>query len=622
MSCVFMDNDNVHSNKLNVLYIDDEKGFCELTRLYIQRRNKDIKVHIAYSAEEALELLRGRSFDAIISDYQMPGMDGVSFLKNLRSSEDSTPFILFTGKGREEVAVEAFENGADFYIQKGGDPESQYAELVHKIHQAVNLHRARKELQENEERYHSLFEESRDAIWFTSKEGRIIEANKASINLLGYPKEEFLGMDARQLYADPKDRDFFVKSVLEKGFVKDYEVTLRRKDGRDLLCTFTSHVWRNKKGKLLGYRGIVHDITESRRVQEALRKSEERYRLITEHMTGDNVSLVDFSFNVIYSSPSIAKIYGYKAEEVLGQSLDKILTADMQNKVFSAIAELISRESTTRSDRSITIGGEVIHKNGSMIQIEATISFLRSPNGAPTSIIVVSRDISDRKRVENALYQANKKLNILSSITRHDVNNKLTALKGYLELSMAQTEDERLRSYLLQADENVRAIRELIAFTKVYENMGSMKPFWQDLGKILEPLSFPGGEFVTRPCQGISIFADPMLKRVFAMLVDNAIRHGRSVKKIVADVEKTQEGLVISIEDDGIGIPYEEKDVIFNRGYGKNTGLGLFLAKEILAITGICLRETGIPGNGARFEILVPKGSYKMPDDGTIPTCK
>ena len=115
----------------SVLYVDDESALLEIVKVSIER-TREFQVSTASSAQEALERLASVHYDAIISDYQMPGMDGIAFLKVLRSRGDQTPFIIFTGKGREEVVIEALNSGADFYLQKGGDPKAQFAELVHK----------------------------------------------------------------------------------------------------------------------------------------------------------------------------------------------------------------------------------------------------------------------------------------------------------------------------------------------------------------------------------------------------------------------------------------------------------------------------------------------------------
>ncbi|MFA7695287.1 MAG: response regulator, partial [Methanoregula sp.] len=114
--------------KISVLYVDDEPALLDLAPLYLERSGS-LSIATTDSAKKALDMLKEQSFDAIISDYQMPGMDGIGFLKKIREQFDGIPFILFTGKGREEIVIEALNSGADSYLQKGGDPKAQFAEL-------------------------------------------------------------------------------------------------------------------------------------------------------------------------------------------------------------------------------------------------------------------------------------------------------------------------------------------------------------------------------------------------------------------------------------------------------------------------------------------------------------
>jgi len=131
----------------SILYVDDEPMLLELAKIFLERTG-DFRVDTVTSALAALDTLTRTSYDCIISDYQMPGMDGIVLLKTVRSRGNVIPFIIFTGKGREEVVIEAINSGADFYLQKGGDPKAQFVELAHKIRQAIEIKRSQKTMQD------------------------------------------------------------------------------------------------------------------------------------------------------------------------------------------------------------------------------------------------------------------------------------------------------------------------------------------------------------------------------------------------------------------------------------------------------------------------------------------
>jgi signal transduction histidine kinase len=220
----------------------------------------------------------------------------------------------------------------------------------------------------------------------------------------------------------------------------------------------------------------------------------------------------------------------------------------------------------------------------------------------------------EKFRVEEALRQANHKLNLLTTITRHDVLNTLTALMNTVDLAMLKTSDPSFRDHLSNEGKLLAQIQRQIEFTHDYETLGKGAPVWHDLQLLVENNArqvLPKTIAVETDLRGILLFADPLFEKVIYNLMDNAVRHGGTVTRIHFSVRDTEGGLCLTCADDGEGIPDHEKSRIFERGYGKNTGLGLFLVREILGITGFTIRETGVPGKGAQFEIVVPDGMYR-----------
>ncbi|MHB8164238.1 MAG: ATP-binding protein, partial [Methanoregula sp.] len=245
----------------------------------------------------------------------------------------------------------------------------------------------------------------------------------------------------------------------------------------------------------------------------------------------------------------------------------------------------------------------------------ATASPLYNEEGNVIGSVHVMRDISERKHVENALRIANNKLTMLSSITRHDILNKLTGLKMYLELSRESVKDPVFLDYIAKEIEVAGAIERQIEFTRYYESIGVNAPQWQDLTERIRSsasqLSLEGITFdILLP--PVFVYADALIEKVFYNLIENSLRHGGGITCISFTFEETHDGAMITYRDNGTGIPLADKDKLFRRGFGKHTGLGLFLSREILSITGITITENGKPGKGVQFEIRVPKASYRL----------
>jgi PAS domain S-box-containing protein len=226
------------------------------------------------------------------------------------------------------------------------------------------------------------------------------------------------------------------------------------------------------------------------------------------------------------------------------------------------------------------------------------------------------KEIDERRQVENALHQINAKLNLVSSIARHDILNRLTVIYGIISLLQEGIADPTFSDYLKKAEESAIAIKRQIEFTGDYKNMGLEKADWQNVKDSLrqscENVDLKGVSLDIFS-NNLEIFADPWLEKVFFNLIDNTLRYAEPVTKITISFRESEDGLDVLFEDNGIGIPFDEKEKIFERGYGKNIGYGLFMVREILAITGLTIQETGEPGKGARYEIQVPKRLYRFP---------
>ncbi|WP_298665879.1 sensor histidine kinase KdpD [uncultured Methanofollis sp.] len=243
----------------------------------------------------------------------------------------------------------------------------------------------------------------------------------------------------------------------------------------------------------------------------------------------------------------------------------------------------------------------------------------RGEGGRPVRVAGILRDITDAKLAQDALAEANKKSTLLSSITRHDVINQICVIAAYAhflsdELPASGQQGEYLRRILTATG----AIQDQIAFMQDYRSMGAGSPVYCCVSTVVERAyqnASPCDIGITISTGTLEVFADPMFEKVFFNLVDNTIRHGDGATRIQVSFHEEGGTGVIVYEDDGAGIPISQKEKIFDRGFGRNSGLGLFLVREILGITGMTIRETGTEGKGVRFEVLVPAGKYRTDQD-------
>ncbi len=346
--------------------------------------------------------------------------------------------------------------------------------------------------------------------------------------------------------------------------------------------------------------------------QQVIRQSEEKYRLIAEN-TADTIYICDMNLNLTYISPSVTKLKGFTVDEALAMPIEERNTPASIKEIMALFTHEMENEATSTADpgRTITFESEEYCRNGSIIKVENSVRFLRDKEGEPVSILGIGHNITDRKKAEDALQLTNAKLQLLSSITRHDILNKVMIVKGYLGLAEEEQGGEMLTEYLKQAQTATDEIQRQIEFTREYEQLGIQTPSWKTISSLIESIDdtkLP----IACDCAHVSIYADPMIERAFFNLYENTLRHAEGATGVQISCEETEGGLLITWEDDGPGIPDHEKEIIFERGYGKNTGFGLFLVREILDITAITITEDGIVGEGVRFRILVPEGGCRI----------
>jgi len=467
---------------------------------------------------------------------------------------------------------------------------------------------AEKLLSESENKFASIFHGSPVALTLVSSgDGKFVDVNDAFLSATGYTRDEVIGKTsgALEIFADNNEHEKLATLLREHRVVHDMEIRCREKNGEVRPCLFSSGVILiGGKPHILS---TVTDISERKQVEEALHASEEKYRALFA-AESDAIFVIDRNTGTIIDcNDAVTELYGYGIDEVIGRP----------NSDMSAEPEE-TRRVTTEVQAIIPVRYHK-RKDGGVFPVEITANVV-SIRGRDV-IIAAVRDITERRRGEEALLQANRKLTLLSGITRHDISNQLFVLNGFLKLLHQKNPDEGLEDYFTRITKASSRISSMIQFTREYEEIGVKAPAWHDCRTLVDKATKDaplGGVLVINELHtGIEVFADPLIVKVFYNLMDNATRYGGKITTIRFFVQESGDDHIIVCGDDGDGIPADEKEKIFERGFGKNTGLGLFLSREILTITGITITETGEPGTGARFEMKVPMGAWRMVGGGT-----
>lgn len=344
-------------------------------------------------------------------------------------------------------------------------------------------------------------------------------------------------------------------------------------------------------------------LTRQKETEERLRNSEIQYRSFVESLE-DSIYTVDADLRYLLINTRHLLRSGLSPDTYAGKKYSDIHTPH-ETEVFRAEAKrVIANKCSVQAE---------YEKNGKFFL--RTLNPVIDPgNNDVIAVTVISADITRGKTTEQNLASINRKLNLMNEVTRHDILNQLSVLSSYLSLAGEQSADLTTKKYLLKSEQVADTIHEQILFTRDYQNIGIEAPQWQNICATIQharqPLKIQEVAF-DGALSKMEILADPLLEKVFFNLMENSLRYAGTHATLRFSCREEERYLRITCEDNGPGVPFDQKEKIFSRGFGKNTGLGLFLIREILSITGITIYENGEPGNGSRFEMIVPAGHYR-----------
>ncbi len=485
--------------------------------------------------------------------------------------------------------------------------------------------------------YRDLFEESRDVIYVSSREGKILDINRSASEFFGYDRSELIGMDFSELYADPLDRVKFQHEIEERGSVKDYEIRFRRKNGTELYCLLTSTIRLSPTGDILGYQGIIHEITERKKAERALRQSEERFSKIF-HSSPDWIAISTLSDGrFIDVNDAFLQITGYSREEVIGKTSAELslwVDSDARDSMISMLRE--QHEIRDHEARFRMKSGEIrtMLRSAELIDLEGT-----------PCIINITRDITERKRAEeeikklnselekrvSELIETNKELDAFSHSVSHDLRTPLVTIGGFARMLLKKHADglnETGKDMLNAIQVNVRRMERLIDDLLSFSRSGRQKMNLEDIDmdelvrNVFEDLKAiaPGRTIHLTAGKLHPAYADAsLIRQVLVNLFSNSFKFTRTREVAVIEVFSRPDGrhILYSVKDNGVGfdMQYEEKLFeVFQRGHDaesfEGTGIGLSIVHRIITRHGGRVWAKGSVGEGAVFYFTLPqKGS-------------
>jgi PAS domain S-box-containing protein len=398
---------------ISALYIDDEVTLLEIGKLFLEQDGV-IQVDIVCSVNEAIERIQKFQYDVIISDFEMPELSGLDLLIYLRNHGNDIPFILFTGRGREEIVIQALNNGADYYLQKGGFPKAVFAELIHKIKLAVERRRNINALKFSEQRLYDILNFLPDATFAINKTGEIILWNKAMEKLTKISASNMIGKGnfeyslpfyekRRPLLIDLINTPF---SKIEDGYLNfeqdgeilTAEIEVLTSNGQSRFLWGKASPLFNQDGVLIGAIETVQDITE-KRVAE---RNNARLASIVEY-SKDAIFIISLDGEISSWNTSAEKMYGYTSNEVIGKDFSFLISSDQSFDFFNIIQKIQYGEFIDHV--------ESLHrkKDNEVIFVSLSFSSIRDSCDNILFISVIGRNITDIKKAQAALFESEKR---------------------------------------------------------------------------------------------------------------------------------------------------------------------------------------------------------------------
>ena len=584
---------------IDVLHVDDDPSVLDLTEAYFERELDAVAVTSVTDPETALDRLDEAAFDCVVSDYDMPAMDGLEFFETLRERHRKIPFVLYTGKGSEEIASQALNAGVTGYFQKGG-PE-QLRRLANRVDQAVEEHRTK----EIAERYSTVIEALGYPVYVVDETGVFRFVNEPFAELTGYDREEIIGQTPGFIKDDaavPEAEDRLGTILSGDGpDVQHFGVDIVPKEGEPIPCRDHMAALPYEGESFDGSVGILRDVSDERERREEL---ETKTRALDEAPVGITITDPAQEDNpMVYVNDRFVEMTGYDREESIGVNCRFLQGPDTEAASVRPLREAIDAEEST----SVELLN--YRKDGTEFWNRVSIAPICDADGTVTHWVGFQEDITAFKEREGALERQNDRLDSFASIVSHDLRNPLNVAQGRVQLAHDAAadgddgDDENLSAALDALERMESIVERTLTLAREGETVGDPEPV--DLADVVADSwsTVDTADAALSVETDREVLADPdRLRNLFENLMRNAVDHaGSDVSIRVGDLS---DGFFV--EDDGPGIDPAIADSLFEpgeSGTAGNTGFGLAIVQEIATAHGWTVEATAGEDGGARFEV-------------------
>ncbi len=478
-------------------------------------------------------------------------------------------------------------------------------------------------LKSDAERFTALANSLPEIIFETDANGKTTFVNQIAFETTGYTQED-INKGFQELIA-PEDfekarKDF--ASAMVNSSTTTNEYVFSKKDGSRFNAIIKA-VPIKSSSNVVGLRGIVTDITEQKRMNETLVFQSQLLEAV-----GQALIATDKDNVIRYWNKGAENLYGWTAEEVLGKNVDEFLTTEVIKKQITiALDRFLSGESWSAEI-------QIKDRYGEMFPVIVTISPVFNKSGEFVGSISAYTDITDQKSVEldlknyvneNAkatkkIKELNEKLRVIASLTRHDIRNKLGVLNGYIYLLKKQISDNEIATkHLAKMDEASKQLLTILEFERVYEQIGSEELVYVNVEKFFAEASALVSDRkdinFDCNCEGLEVLADSLLRQLLYNLMDNTLKYGEKTTLITLHFQRSEKSLLLIYEDNGVGMTDDVRSHLFEKGFGKGTGFGLYMIKRIIEAYGWSIEENGKLGVGAKFTMRIPKNKFRLKRD-------